>query len=109
MSTECAPAAACSPYDTPRFEMLDRRNLVVLWDLRVDAEHRRRGIGTALFGAAERWARARACTLLRVETQDVNPAACALYERCGCTLVRSTPGAYAMLPHETQLIWEKLL
>jgi hypothetical protein len=57
----------------------------------------------------ERWARARACTLLRVETQDVNPAACRLYERCGCTLVRSTPGAYRALPHETQLIWEKRL
>jgi|SRR5436190_9271500 len=94
-------------FDTAGFEMLDRPDMVVLWDLRVDEHHRRRGVATALIGAAEHWARARACTLLRVETQDVNPAACALYERCGCRLVRSNRGAYPSLPHETQLIWEK--
>jgi GNAT superfamily N-acetyltransferase len=96
-------------FDTPGFEMLDVPDMVVLWDIRIDAHHRRRGIATALFREAERWARARACTLLRVETQDVNPAACQLYERCGCTLVRAKPGAYPALPHETQLIWEKRL
>jgi GNAT superfamily N-acetyltransferase len=96
-------------FDTPGFEMLDAPEVVVLWDIRVDAQHRRSGIATALFRAAEHWARARACTLLRVETQDVNPGACQQYERCGCTLVRATPGAYPALPHETQLIWEKRL
>jgi GNAT superfamily N-acetyltransferase len=96
-------------FDTPGFEMLDAPDLVVLWDIRVEEQHRGRGIATALFEAAERWARAHGCTRLRVETQDVNPAACRLYERCGCSLVRSTPGAYPELPHETQLIWEKRL
>jgi ribosomal protein S18 acetylase RimI-like enzyme len=94
-------------FDTPDFEMLDGPHTAVLWDLRVDPHHRRRGVATSLFAAAERWAGDRWCTLLRVETQDVNPAACRLYERCGCQLVRVRPGAYPTLPHETQLIWEK--
>jgi GNAT superfamily N-acetyltransferase len=81
----------------------------VLWDVRVDPAHRRQGVATALFAAAERWAVARGCTTLRVETQDVNLAACRLYTGCGCTLARSTPGAYPMLPHETQLLFEKRL
>ena len=96
-------------FDTPGFEMLERSDIAVLWDLRVDPPHRRRGIATALFAATEGWALRRECTLLRIETQDVNPAACRLYERCGCTLVRSTPGAYTALPHETLLIWENRL
>ena len=96
-------------FDTPGFEMLERPDMAVLWDLRVDPQYRRKGVATALFAAAERWAGERSCTLLRVETQDANPAACRLYERCGCTLVRSTPDAYPALPHETQLIWERRL
>jgi GNAT superfamily N-acetyltransferase len=97
-------------FDTPGFEMLEgRTDLAVLWDIRVDPPYRRRGVGTALFEAAGHWARARGCRTLRVETQDNNAAACRLYERCGCMLARVRPGAYPMLPAETQLIWELAL
>ncbi|HEX2187374.1 MAG TPA: GNAT family N-acetyltransferase, partial [Longimicrobiaceae bacterium] len=75
-------------FDTPELEMLGgRRDLAVLWDVRVAPESRGRGIGAALFHAAEAWARARGCRRLWVETQNVNVAACRFYARQGCALV----------------------
>ena len=56
------------------------------------------------FTVAERGARR-----LRVETQDVNVPACRLYHAQGFRLERATPGAYAELPNEVQLLWHKPL
>jgi len=101
---------AVAAFDTPGVEMLEnRRDLVVLWDLRVTPSHRRRGIGSALFGAVESWARARKCSELSVETQNINVAACRFYARHGCSLAAIDPSAYSNLPMETQLIWRKPL
>lgn len=94
--------------DTPGVDLLEgRSDLVVLWDVRVAPEARGAGIGTALFHAAEAWAFARGCRELKVETQNVNVAACRLYRRNGCTLSQAVPGVYAELPDEVQLIWRK--
>ncbi len=95
-------------WDTPGVDMLrGRRDLAVLWDLRVAPHVRGRGVGSALFRAAEAWAVARGCRRLEVETQDVNVPACRFYARQGCVLAAVDRHAYADLPGETQLLWGK--
>jgi len=81
----------------------------ILWDLRVTPGSRRQGIGSALFAAAEEWARARGCSRLTVETQDVNAPACRFYARMGCDLTTVSPGAYEDCPEETRLLWTRTL
>jgi len=64
-------------FDTEGLDMLEgRQDLAVLWDIRVHPDHRRHGVGQALFLAAETWARARGCRQLKVETQNINLPAC---------------------------------
>jgi GNAT superfamily N-acetyltransferase len=97
---------AAVAFDTPGVTMLEgRRDLAVLWDLRVAPEARGRGVGTALFRAAEAWAAARACRQLKVETQNVNVPACRFYARQGCVLGGIHRFAYPGLPDEVQLLW----
>jgi GNAT superfamily N-acetyltransferase len=97
-------------FDTPGLHMLEERSdLVVLWDLRVSPPARRCGLGSALFVAAERWARERGCRWLKVETQTINVPACHFYASSGCTLGAIHRFAYPDLPDETQLLWYKRL
>jgi GNAT superfamily N-acetyltransferase len=97
-------------FDTPGLDMLEgRRDLAVLWDIRVSPGARGRGVGSALFHAAERWAVARGCRSLKVETQNVNVPACRFYERRGCVLAAVNRDAYPGLPAEIQLLWHKAL
>ena len=95
-------------FDTAGVEMLEgRRDLAVLWDIRVAPEVRGRGVGGALFRAAEAWAAARGCRRLKVETQSVNVPACRFYARQGCVLGAIHRFAYHQLPDEIQLLWYK--
>jgi GNAT superfamily N-acetyltransferase len=95
-------------WDTPGLVMLEeRRDLAVLWDLRVAPAAWRRGIGSALFLAAEEWAVARGASQMKVETQNINGPACRFYARQGCTLGAIHRFAYPELPHEIQLLWYK--
>ena len=95
-------------FDTPGVDMLERRaDLAVLWDIRVSPEARGRGVGVALFRAAETWAAARGCRQLKIETQNVNVPACRFYARQGCVLGAIHRFAYPALPDEIQLIWYK--
>jgi GNAT superfamily N-acetyltransferase len=97
-------------FDTPGVEMLEgRRDLAVLWDLRVVPDCRGQGIGARLIAAAESWARGRGCTEIRVETQTINVAACERYTKSGFRLIRVNADAYPDHPDETQLIWSKAL
>jgi ribosomal protein S18 acetylase RimI-like enzyme len=82
-----------------------RRDLAVVWDIRVAAEFQRRGVGGRLFRAAEAWAAAKGCRQLKVETQNVNVPACRFYLRMGCTLGSIDRFAYPDLPDEIQLVW----
>lgn len=104
-----AVGGATVAFDTPGVDMLEgRRDLAVLWDIRVDPAVRRRGIGAALFARAAEWARGRGATLLKVETQNVNVAACRFYAAQGCTLGAIDRRGYAAHPHvadETMLLW----
>ena len=94
---------------SPNVTMLDgRTDLAVLWDLRVDPEYQRSGVGTALFQHAVAWARAKGCKQLKIETQDVNAPACRFYARQGCHLGAIDRYGYAGDPrvaHETMLLW----
>lgn len=97
-------------FDTDHVNMLEgRSDLAVLWDLRIAPDCRSTGIGTMLFHAAEAWARDRGCSTLKVETQNINVAACRFYRRMGCELRSLSRSAYPDLPAEVQLIWSKQL
>lgn len=95
-------------HDTSGVDMLEgRSDLAMIWDLRVEPDARGRGIGTALLEAVESWARARGCTTLKVETQQINVAACRLYARAGFELRVVDPLGYPELPGEAMLLWYK--
>ena len=96
--------------DDPQIDLLrDCPACALLWDVRVAPDARRHGVGSALLEAAEQRARERGARSLRVETQDVNVPACLFYHAHGFRLERTTPGAYAELPNEVQLLWRKAL
>lgn len=92
--------------DTPELTG-NRRDLAVLWDLRIAPPARFRGVGSALFRAAEACAAARDCRQLLAETQNVNVPACRFYARHGCVLRAAHRFAYPGLPDEVQLLWYK--
>ncbi len=97
-------------FDTAGVEMLEgRKDLAVLWDIRVRPDYRRYGVGTKIFRAAEDWARGRGCREMKVETQNINVGACRFYARQGCVLVAINARAYPELPGEVQLMWCKEL
>ena len=92
--------------DTPGVYMLEGRpDLAVLWDIRIRPDYRRRGIGSRLFRRAAEWARAKGCRQLKIETQNINVAACKFYASQGCYLGAIHPGIYESLPEEVQLLW----
>ena len=98
-------AVAC---DTAGLAMLEgRRDLAVLWDIRVAPNARRQGLGSALFERVEAWARLHGCRQLKIETQNTNVQACRFYERQGCQLRAIQRGAYPQLAEEIQLLWYK--
>lgn len=93
-------------YDTPGVCMLGgRKDLTVLWDLRVAPGYRGTGVGSRLFNEATEWARRRGCSLLCVETQNINVPACRFYEGQGCQLGHVNRYAYDQFPDEVQLVW----
>lgn len=101
---------AAVAFDTPGVDMLGgRRDLAVLWDIRVAPDARGHGIGAALFRAAEAWAAARGCREMVIETQNVNVPACRFYARMGCRLASVDSAAYPDLPGEIQLLWSRPL
>lgn len=96
--------------DTPDVDMLQkRRDLAILWDIRVDPAWRGKGVGRLLFLAAADWAREYGCRELMVETQDVNVEACRFYRAMGCSLASIDPEAYPPELDEVQLIWRTAL
>ena len=63
-----------------------RKDLAGLWDIRVDPEYRGQGVGKALLERVEDCARARGCVQLKIETQNINVAACRFYASQGARL-----------------------
>jgi GNAT superfamily N-acetyltransferase len=107
-SDELRIGGAAVAFDTPGMEMLEnRRDLAVLWDIRVSPRKRNSGVGIALFKAAEMWSLARGCREMKVETQNINVPACRFYAERGCVLRAIHPRAYVRFPDEVQLLWYK--
>lgn len=101
---------AAIAFNTPDVCMLGGRDdIAVLWDIRVSPGERGTGVGSALFQAAADWAAVRGCGWLKIETQNVNAAACRFYHKMGCTLGAIDMFAYPELPGEVQLLWWKAL
>jgi ribosomal protein S18 acetylase RimI-like enzyme len=95
-------------FDTGDVAMLEgRRDLAVLWDIRVSPEVRGRGIGCSIVRSSEAWAISRGCRQLKVETQNINVPACKFYQGRGFTLKTVDRLAYPELPGEIQLLWYK--
>jgi len=100
--------AAGLVFSTPSEGMFEgRADLAILWDIRVSPEVRGQGIGAALFAAAEAKARAKECREIKVETRNINVAACRFYQRLGCELRAISRHAYTEFPGEVQLLWYK--
>lgn len=96
--------------DDRQIELLrDGETHALLWDFRVAPAMRGRGVGSALVRRAEETAMRRGARILRVETQQINVAACRFYARLGFRLERVTRGAYPDLPNEMQLLWRNEL
>ena len=95
-------------WKTPKVDVFeDRDDLAVLWDIRVHPDYRRHGIGSLLFDQAVSWARRRGCRQFKIETQNINVAACAFYAKHGCRLGAVHTHAYSGWPNEAQLLWYK--
>ena len=91
------------------FMLESRKDMAVIFDIRVHQANRRMGIGRLLFAEASSWAKGRECTSMKIETQDVNVSACRFYAAMGCELGAINRGVYPSLPEETQLLWYKKL
>ncbi len=102
--------AATVAYNTPGVNFLEgRTDMAALWDIRVHPDYRRKGVGKLLFRSIENWARSRDCTLLKIETQNINVPACRFYVAQGCRLGIFHQYAYTEFPDEVQLVWFKEL
>ena len=93
-------------HDTASVHMLEgRTDLAVLWDIRVHPDVRRSGVGTRLLDRAVQFARESGYSVLKVESQNTNPAACRFYAKSGFQLGGLRRGVYPDYPDETQLLW----
>ena len=101
---------AAVAYDTEGVDMLEgRKDMAVLWDMRVHPDFRRKGVGSELFQAALDWACVRECRSFKIETQNIYVPACRFYARQGARLRAITQEAYTECPGEAELIWQMAL
>ncbi len=87
-------------------------NYAYIDDLCVDAAWRGKGIGRRLLACAENWARQQGLPGIMLETQNVNAAACKLYQSCGFELCGFDTRLYTGLNPESQeiaLYWYRML
>ena len=94
---------------TPNLYMLfGMKEACVLWDIRVDDEHKHQGIGQKLFDEAKRVAMTEGYKRMIIECQNNNVAACRFYKKQGAELTKIDMNAYCSEPgleNEVQLIW----
>ena len=101
--------AAAAAFQTTGVNMLEgRADLAVLWDIRIRPEDRGQGVGAALFRHVVSRVQARGARQLKIETQNINVAACRFYAKMGCHLGLVHRYGYAAVPgceHEVMLCW----
>jgi len=96
--------------DSPVYPMdhFQRKDLAVLWDIRVYPDYRGKGIGTRLFQHAAGWARDKGCGQLGLETDSSNVGACRFYQHMGCQLGAIHRYGYIAVPEAApyaMLLW----
>jgi ribosomal protein S18 acetylase RimI-like enzyme len=69
--------------DAPSISILVPRRVAVVDNIAVQEEYRRAGLGRALMGRAERWARAKGSAEMELNVYEFNEAAIAFYESLG--------------------------
>lgn len=77
-------------------------------DLAVEPRFRKHGVGCALLERGTEWARTKGFFGMMLETQDINAAACRLYQRCGFELGGFERNVYKALnpsTDEVALYW----
>jgi GNAT superfamily N-acetyltransferase len=95
-------------FNTIGIDMLEgRKDLAVLWDIRVAPEVRGHGVGAALFRAAEKWSATSGCRQLKIETQNINVGACRFYQSQGCEIGSIDRSAYPEFPDQILILWFK--
>ncbi|MCU6713188.1 GNAT family N-acetyltransferase [Paenibacillus sp. J5C_2022] len=94
-------------YNTEGVNMLGKRkDISVLWDIRVAPEYKGRGIGKLLISSAKVWSTERGCKQIKIETQNNNVAACKFYAQQGAELREIREYAYSGdFEDEAMLIW----
>jgi GNAT superfamily N-acetyltransferase len=106
---ETPVGGAVVAWNTNDVNMLeDRRDMSVLWDIRVIHARRGQGVGKLLLEHAAAWSKARGCTQMKIETQNVNVNACRFYEAQGAVLGDIRRFAYQhdqRVKDEIQLNW----
>jgi streptothricin acetyltransferase len=68
---------------------------VMLWNLMIDLDFRRQGLGHRLWELGVDYARRASARAIMVETQNTNVGACQFYARVGCQLVGINEAYYA--------------
>lgn len=97
-------------HDTPGvLKLEDRKDITVLWDIRINPNFRGQGFGSILFNKAVECTREKRCKTMKIETQNTNVKACRFYEKNGCILGSINSYAYHELPNEAELVWYKFI
>jgi ribosomal protein S18 acetylase RimI-like enzyme len=94
-------------YNTEGVKLLsNRKDITVLWDLRVAPEYKSMGIGSKLFSFVVNWSKERNCKQIKIETQNNNVPACKFYAKQGAVLAEINEYAYyGEDDDEVMLIW----
>jgi GNAT superfamily N-acetyltransferase len=104
--------AAVAPPSPGMVGVERRKDAAFLWDIRVSADSRRQGVGSALLGRCAQWAKSRGFQFLVIETQNANVPACRLYAASGAELIEIRRLGYVHCPEvakEAMLIWQLAL
>src|SRR5258708_31162976 len=76
-------------------ELQNWNDTVFVWNLMIDRDHRRQGLGRRLWHRALEYARDMDVRALMIETQNTNVGACKFYASMGCRLVGLNEAYYA--------------
>lgn len=94
-------------YNTKGVNLLNnRKDIVVLWDIRIAPEYKAMGIGSQMFSHVIDWAKERNCKQIKIETQNNNVPACKFYAKHGAKLGEIDEYAYyGEDDDEVMLMW----
>lgn len=88
--------------------LCDRDDLATLWDIRVEDEYKRQGVGHELFDMVVKWCKEQGLVQMNIECQNNNVPAVNFYHKQGAVLAAINEYAYYNEPeyrHEAQFLW----